>query len=148
MQIRRFEDVKTWQEARQLTRMVYQMTAQRAFAKDLGLASQIQRAAISTMSNIAEGFDSGSPTEFVRFLGYVRRSASEVQCHLYAALDQGYIGQTEFDAAYAQAERTRKMTSAFTRYLRSTRDLANRPTRQLVNPSTRQPANSLTHSHA
>ena len=136
MQIKRFEEIDAWKEAKNLTQMVYGLTEDATFGKDFGLLGQIQRAAVSVMSNIAEGFDSGSKLEFVRFLGYARRSASEVQSHLYVAVDQGYIDQKQFTKVYEQAEKTRKLISAFSRYLRGfqpvnsrTRELANQPTR-------------------
>ena len=84
------------------------------------------------MTNIVEGFDSGSSTEFARFLGYARRSASEVQSILYAALDQEYITESVFAASYGQAEKVRRMVTAFIKYLR-TRQHANTLTRKLVN---------------
>ena len=118
MVIKSFEDIKAWQEARILTNEVYARTKKEAFSKDFGLASQIQRAAVSIMNNMAEGFDSGSNAEFMRFLGYSRRSASEVQCNLYVALDQGYINKKEFDLMYEYAEKIRRMITAFKKYLR------------------------------
>ncbi len=77
--ISRFEDIEGWQEARKLVKMIYQLTEKGAFAKDFGLRDQIQRAAVSAMTNIAEGFDCESKVEFARFLGIARRSAVEVQ---------------------------------------------------------------------
>ncbi|MDP3703348.1 MAG: four helix bundle protein [Candidatus Omnitrophota bacterium] len=135
MQIKRFEEIEAWKEARAMTKMIYTLTGDVFFEKDFGLASQIQRATVSVMSNIAEGFDSGSKPEFIRFLGYSRRSASEVQSHLYAALDQRYIKETQFEEVYRQAEKVRKLISAFLRYLRSSgsRQPANRLTGELAN---------------
>lgn len=118
MKITRFEDIEAWKEARSLTRDVYKITDLPSFNKDWGLSQQIQRAAVSIMNNIAEGFDSGSKTEFARFLSYARRSASEVQCDLYIALDRKYIVQDSFDEIYKQAEKVRRMTTAFMRYLK------------------------------
>ncbi|MBI5935626.1 MAG: four helix bundle protein [Chloroflexi bacterium] len=82
-------------------------TNEGAFARDFGLRDQIQRAAVSVMTNIAEGFDCDSQIEFARFLGYSRRSAVEMQSLLYAALDIGYINKTTFDTEYQQAEKTK-----------------------------------------
>src|SRR5688500_6775777 len=79
MTIRRFEDIESWQLARELTKRVYAVAMRGAFAKDFGLRDQITRAAGSAMHNIAEGFDGGSNPEFVRFLRYAQRSCSEVQ---------------------------------------------------------------------
>jgi four helix bundle protein len=105
--IKRFEDIIAWQEARKLVREIYKVTNEGAFARDFGLRDQIQRAAVSVMTNIAEGFDCDSRAEFARFLGFSRRSAVEVQSLLYAALDIGYISKAIFDAQYQQAEKTK-----------------------------------------
>jgi four helix bundle protein len=107
--IKKFEDIIGWQEARKLVKEIYKITNEGAFARDFGLRDQIQRAAVSVMTNIAEGFDCDSQTEFSRFLGYSRRSAVEVQSLLYAALDIGYIHQSTFDAQYQQAEKTKAL---------------------------------------
>ncbi len=77
MVIKRFEDIKAWQESRDLKKKIYSLTKNKGFIKDFGLTGQVQRAAVSVMNNIAEGFDSGSNAEFIRFLGYSRRSSSE-----------------------------------------------------------------------
>jgi four helix bundle protein len=117
MKIARFEDVKAWQEARALTGMVYETSDDGPFAKDFGLRDQIRRAAGSTMHNVAEGFDAGSDPEFVRFLKYARRSASEVQSQLYIALDRHYITQAQFQRIYDQATTVKKLINAFIGYL-------------------------------
>jgi four helix bundle protein len=107
--IKRFEDILGWQEARKLMKDIYQITGKGDFARDFGIRDQIQRAAVSVMTNIAEGFDCDSQVEFARFLGYSRRSAVEVQSLLYAALDIGYINQTIFDAQYQQTEKAKAL---------------------------------------
>ena len=94
MRIERFEDIEAWQFARELTCKVYGLTKKAKFARDFGLKRQIQDAAGSSMHNIAEGFDSETNPEFVRFLRYSKRSCTEVQSELYparAGLDQQYI---------------------------------------------------------
>ncbi len=118
MKIKRFEDIETWQEARILVKEMYRLTKTQEFSKDWGLSQQIQRAAVSIMNNIAEGFDSCSKAEFIKFLGYARRSSSEVQCDLYVALDQNYIDQHDFNKSYEHAEKIRRKTTAFMNYLR------------------------------
>jgi four helix bundle protein len=129
MTISRFEDIDAWQDARILTRNVYQCTSRASFAKDFGLRDQIQRAAGSVMHNIAEGFDSGSDSEFARFLRYAQRSCTEVQSELYVALDQDYVTKTQFDALFEQAAKTRSKIGGFIRYLQSsTRDTPRRRT--------------------
>lgn len=89
--IKRFEDIQAWQEARNLVKMIYMLTTKEYFAQDFGMRDQIRRAAVSTMTNIAEEFDCESKLEFARFLGIARRSAVEVQSLLYAAIDTNYI---------------------------------------------------------
>jgi len=117
MAIERFEDVQGWQKARELTRVVYQVSGQGAFGRDFWLRDQIRDAAGSVMANIAEGFDAGSDAEFVRFLRYARRSASEVQSHLYVALDQGYVGEERFGQLYGMAAEAKRLIGGFIRYL-------------------------------
>lgn len=97
MKIERFEEIEGWKLARELTRMVDSATKQLEFSKDFGLKDQIQRAAGSAMHNMAEGFDGGSDAEFARFLRYAQRSCTEVKSQLYAALDQEYISDDEFN---------------------------------------------------
>jgi four helix bundle protein len=97
--------------------MVYAVSTRGAFAKDYRLRDQIQGSAISVMSNIAEGFDARTDAEFIRFLGYARRSATELQSQLYTALDQNYITQEEFDRIYTQATKTKGLIGGFIRYL-------------------------------
>ena len=102
--MRRFEDLVAWQQARDLARRVYVATRSEEFRRDFGLASQIQRAAVSTMANIAEGFDRNRPGEFHQFLSVAKSSCAEVRSHLYVALDVGYMEQATFDELKASAE--------------------------------------------
>lgn len=113
MPIEKFEDIRAWQEARNLVKMIYLLTDEGKLAKDFGLRDQLRRAAVSAMANIAEGFDCDSNIEFARFLGIARRSAVEVQSLLYAALDVGYITQEQFRTHYEQAGKTKSLISAF-----------------------------------
>ena len=103
--ITKFEDLIAWQEARKLMSMIYKITSDGLFSKDFGMKDQIQRAAVSTMTNIAEGFDNESTVEFARFLGIARRSSVEVQSLLYAALDINYIKEEIFKIHYEQAKK-------------------------------------------
>ena len=119
MRIERFEDIEAWQLARELTRKVYGLTKKTKFAGDFGLKGQIQDAAGSSMHNIAEGFDSETNPEFVRFLRYAKRSCTEVQSELYVALDQQYITKTEFQDVYDHAGRTRATIRGFIKYLQT-----------------------------
>jgi four helix bundle protein len=120
MKINRFEDIQVWQEARKLVKMVYDLiNKNQRFSKDLRLASQIQAAAVSSMSNIAEGFSRKGNKEFVQFLFISKSSTAEVQSQLYVALDQDYISQSDFTAVYEQADIVSKMVSSFIKYLNS-----------------------------
>ena len=102
--IERFEDLIAWQKARSLTYIVYQVTRQGAFARDFGLSNQVQRSAVSIMSNLAEGFERSGLGEFHQFLSTAKSSCAEVRSQLYVALDVGYLSQVEFEQLLAQAE--------------------------------------------
>lgn len=119
MTIERFEDIQGWQAARKLTNMIFEASEKGQFAKNFRLRDQIQGAGISSMANIAEGFDCETDAEFIRFLSYSFRSATEVQSHLYVAIDQHFITQEDFDRIYAQAKETKNLIGGFMRYLRS-----------------------------
>jgi four helix bundle protein len=120
MKITRFEDIVVWQEARMLVKMVYDLiNKNQRFSKDFRLVSQIQAAAVSSMSNIAEGFSRKGHKEFIQFLFISKSSAAEVQSQLYVALDQEYILQSDFNAVYKQADVVPKMSSNFISYLKS-----------------------------
>ncbi len=116
--IQRFEDLQSWQKARQLTNSVYDLTDQPRFAKDFRLRDQIQGAAGSVMHNIAEGFDAGSNPEFIRFLKMARRSASETQSELYLALDRSYVSLDQLDVAYNAATEAKRLINGMIAYLR------------------------------
>jgi four helix bundle protein len=102
--IDKFEDLIAWQKARELTKEVYQISQQSAFAKDFGLSGQIQRASVSIMSNIAEGFERGGRGEFHQFLSVAKASCAEVRSLLYVALDIKYINKAEFRKIMDKAE--------------------------------------------
>jgi four helix bundle protein len=115
---RRIEDIQAWQKARQTTRMIYRLTGNGRFAKDFGLRDQIQRASVSIMANIAEGFGRRSDKEFANFLNMAHGSTSETQSHLYVAFDLGYLDQTSFDEAYILLDEVSRMTLALAQHLR------------------------------
>jgi four helix bundle protein len=120
MKITRFEDIIVWQEARKLVKMVYDLiNKNQRFSKDFRLVSQIQAAAVSSMSNIAEGFARKGHKEFIQFLFISKSSAAEVQSQLYVALDQEYVLQSDFKVVYEQADVVSKMSSNFISYLKS-----------------------------
>jgi four helix bundle protein len=115
--ISRFEDIESWQRARDLAAGVYGLSTQGAFRKDFGLRDQIQRACVSIMANIAEGFGRSGATEFIRYLTIAHASTTEVQSHLYVALDLQYITRSDFDRLYGSAESVRKLIGGFIGYL-------------------------------
>src|SRR2546423_1948880 len=94
--IEKFEDFIAWQKARKLTRQIYKATNLPAFSRDFGLKDQIRRAAVSIMSNIAEGFERGRPSEFHQFLSIAKGSRAEVRSQLYVAFDAGYVNEPQF----------------------------------------------------
>ncbi len=118
MKIEKFEDIRAWQQARELTNLIYDLTEQGNFARDFRLRDQIRDAAGSIMHNIAEGFDDGSDAEFIHFLKYSRRSASEVQSEIHLALDRKYISAQDFQRVYDMATTTKMSINAFIAYLR------------------------------
>ena len=102
--VARFEDLEAWRKARQLTKAVYMATRQGAWTRDYALAGQIQRAAVSIMSNIAEGFERSGLGEFHQFLSTAKASCAELRSQLYVALDAGYIDEHMFHELWLQAE--------------------------------------------
>ena len=117
--IEQFEDLQSWQKARQLTNAIYDLTGNANFSRDFRLRDQIQSAAGSTMHNIAEGFDAGSDSEFIRFLKMARRSASEVQSQFYLALDRRYITEDERKMTDEMATEVKKLINGLISYLRA-----------------------------
>ncbi len=99
------EDLPVWQTARALANAVYEHTRTGAFSKDFGLRDQIQRAAVSIMSNIAEGFESRTQSQFIHYLGQAKASAGEVRCQLHVAKALGYIDQDTFEEVSDDAEK-------------------------------------------
>ncbi len=120
--VTRFEELVAWQKARDLTRDVYRATQQGRFAKDFGLSGQIQRAATSVMSNVAEGFERGSRAEFHQFVSVAKGSCAEVRSQLYVARDIGYLSEPEFLGLLAQAEELTKILAGLRSALQRQRD--------------------------
>jgi four helix bundle protein len=100
VKIRRFEDLKVWQKAQDLAVAIYRATDSGRFSRDFGLRDQIRRAAVSVMSNVAEGFDRYSRSEFRQFLSIARGSASEVRSQLHLARALGYLTPEDFDTLH------------------------------------------------
>jgi four helix bundle protein len=119
--IDQFEDLIAWQKARELTRAIYQVTQQGAFAKDFGLARQIQRVAVSIMSNIAEGFERRGRREFHQVLSTAKGSCAEVRSQLYVAFDIGYLVKSDF-RLLAQAEEVGRVVGGLRASVEKLRD--------------------------
>ncbi|MCD6571530.1 MAG: four helix bundle protein [Deltaproteobacteria bacterium] len=116
--IKGFEDIEAWRKARELTRLIYQITSSGEFAHDSGLSCQIRRAAVSIMSNIAEGFARGGDKEFRQFLALAKGSSGEVRAQLYVALDQGYVTNEKFEELLQKTREVSSMISGFMKYLK------------------------------
>jgi four helix bundle protein len=122
MKIKRFEDLECWKEARILVNMVYEaIKSSDTFKRDYRLRDQATDAAVSSMSNIAEGFSRHSNKEFSQFLFISKGSATEVQSIFYVALDQSYINEDVFNKIYLQAEKVSKLNSGLINYLLKTK---------------------------
>jgi four helix bundle protein len=144
VRIERFEDIEAWKEARALVGMVYQATNGVPFRNDRGLREQIQRAAISVMSNVAEGFMRQTNKEFIVFLGYSLRSSAEVQSQLYAALDLHYVDEQTFKLLAEQCNKVARMLQAFIRYLKTVGPPTNKPLDRRTNEQTAKRTNEQT----
>ena len=116
---KRFEDLEVWQKAKELTNLIYSLSSSGAFARDFSLQDQMRRAAMSIMSNIAEGFESQTQALFIQFLSRAKGSAGELRAQLYIACDQNYITAAEFQSAFSLAELCSKQLASLIRYLES-----------------------------
>ena len=116
---KRFEDLEVWQRAKELTNLIYSLSSSGAFSRDFGLRDQMRRAAVSIMSNIAEGFESQTQVLFIQYLGHAKGSAGELRAQLYVALEQRYITIDEFKSAISLAELCSKQLARFIQYLES-----------------------------
>jgi four helix bundle protein len=130
--IERFEDLTGWQKAREMNRLIYDVTRKESFAKDYGLREQIRRASVSIMSNLAEGFERGGNREFIQFLSNAKGSCGEVRCRLYAALDEEYLTEMEFRELYQRSQEISRLISGFMAYLRSSELRGNKFKEQLA----------------
>ncbi len=124
--ITRFEDIQAWQKARSLVREVYVLSGEGSFGKDYALRDQARRAAISIMSNIAEGFARRTSKEFINFLTMAHGSAAELQSHLYLASDLDYCSQKRFRELYSLTEEVSRMVQGFMAYLKTNAQLSTR----------------------
>jgi four helix bundle protein len=119
MKSKTFEELKVWQDSRAFVKSIYELTSSNNFAKDYGLKDQIQRAAVSIMNNIAEGFERNNNKEFVIFLKYSKGSAGEIRSMLYVALDLNYISKSTFEEYHENVIKIITQISNFIKYLKN-----------------------------
>ena len=122
MASKQFEELEVWQAAKEVVVLVYRLTKQAPAARDFGFKDQIQRAAVSIMSNIAEGFERGGNREFIQFLYIAKGSAAEVRSLLHVASELGYITADEHTASSRKITSVSRQLGGFIGYLE--RDLA------------------------
>jgi four helix bundle protein len=115
--IQRFEDIEAWKKARQLRKAIRTVTRREPFCRDYKFCAQIVDAALSVMSNIAEGFERDGNSEFRQHLYIAKGSIGEVRSQLYAALDDDYIDQATFDRLLEQAMEVSRLIKGFIRHL-------------------------------
>lgn len=116
---KRFEDLEVWQKAKELTNLIYKYSSDGIFARDFGLRDQMRRAAVSIMSNIAEGFESQTQAMFIKYLAHAKGSAGELRAQLYIARDQGYMTDDEFNVIFSLTEMCSRQLARFIQYLES-----------------------------
>lgn len=116
-----FEDLPVWRRSRELVQYIYNVTKKEAFSKDFSLVDQIRRAGTSVMSNIAEGFERGSNSEFIHFLYIAKGSAGETRTQLYIAFDQGYIAPVEFNEGVILCKDVSGQLSGLIDYLKNSK---------------------------
>jgi four helix bundle protein len=115
----RFEDLECWKTARGLVNLVYKYSDDGKMARDYGFRDQIRRAAVSVMSNIAEGFESQTQSKFIDYLGHAKASAGEVRSQLYVALDLNYVTKEQFAGCFDLIQKFSKQIFGLMRYLKS-----------------------------
>ena len=115
--IEKVEDLISWQKSKDLTIEIYKITKNSSFSKDFGLCNQIQRAAVSIPSNIAEGFGRGGNKEFLQFLSIAKGSLYELKTQLIIAFEIGYINDIEYSKLKNDSEEIGKLIAGFMNYL-------------------------------
>lgn len=122
--IERFEDFIAWQKARSLAADIYKLTGHGALARDFGLRDQMRNAAVSIMSNIAEGFERGRSGEFHQFLSVAKGSCAEVRSLLYVTRDADYIDEATFRLLMGRAEEVGRLVGGLRSSVERRRDSA------------------------
>ncbi|MBV6510853.1 MAG: hypothetical protein FMNOHCHN_00331 [Ignavibacteriaceae bacterium] len=119
MPLTSFTEIESWKESRELVKEIYQLTDEGRMKVDFGYRDQLRRAGVSIMSNIAEGFDSGSNKSFINFLNYAYRSASEVESLIFVGVDVGYISTEKFKELLNRTDKIKKLIGGFIKYLKT-----------------------------
>jgi four helix bundle protein len=119
-----FEQLEAWRTARELVRAFYVFFRRKPAALDFGLRDQVQRAAVSAMTNIAEGFERVHPGEKLQFYNAARASCGEVRSLSYVMLDASYISDAENKSVLELVAQTGRMVSGL---IRSTRARTGNP---------------------
>ncbi|MFA7245169.1 MAG: four helix bundle protein [Candidatus Magasanikbacteria bacterium] len=114
MKIEKFEDIISWQKSKILVKDIYEVFKN---CRDFGFKDQIQRAGISIMNNIAEGFERRTNKELINFLYMAKGSCAEVRSMLYVALDLQYINKNKFDEWYKLTDDISRLISGFIKTL-------------------------------
>ncbi|MDQ7797503.1 MAG: four helix bundle protein [Candidatus Edwardsbacteria bacterium] len=133
MTVKRFEELKIWQQAKELANLVYDFTNNPSFSKDRILTDQARRASVSIMANIAEGFERGSNKEFIQFLFIAKGSCGELRSHLIFANERKYINQEDFVTAIDMAAGISNMLFKFITYLQKSNIKSKRSQTSLTN---------------
>ena len=116
--IRTFRDLKIWQRARELAKIVYEMTRRSEFSKDFSLKDQAQSSVTSIMFNISEGFERDGNREFHNFLSVAKGSCGEIESVLVVAFDQSYIGRDEYQITIGSIREESRMIGGLMQHLK------------------------------
>lgn len=118
--VKSFEELRCWQQSRELVGLVYAACASGALSKDFGTKDQLRRAALSVMNNIAEGFGRDSNREFVRFLDISQSSCMEVKSITYVLDDLKYLSTFDIQAIRDKTDEVKGLTRGLIKHLKST----------------------------
>jgi four helix bundle protein len=119
MKVERFEDLEIWKEARDLSKIIFEITDKEPFCKDYKFRDQFRASSGSVMDNIAEGFERDGNKEFIQFLCIAKGSCGECRSQSYRAFDYKYLNQDEFDDLFSRTTQLSRKISSLIGYLKS-----------------------------